>query len=100
MNRDRDIIDEARRATLMGKGAEGMKLRRALKVEDMCRNPSTPVTEGTVATTLIAEFPALDELVCDRKEDDFVPTCDIPLLDLNATNPGLVRQFFSSPLRC
>ncbi len=75
-----------------------MELGRALEVEDTCRNPSTPVTERTPTTTLIAEFPAANELVCDGEEDDFVPTCDIPPFDLNAPNPGLVRQFFSSPL--
>ncbi|PBK92154.1 hypothetical protein ARMGADRAFT_1031068 [Armillaria gallica] len=43
VNRNRDIIDEARRATPIGKGAEGMELGRALEVEDLW-NPSTPVT--------------------------------------------------------
>ncbi|KAK0229171.1 hypothetical protein EDD85DRAFT_137973 [Armillaria nabsnona] len=38
--------------------------------------------------TLIAEFPAAKELVCDGEEDDLVPTCGIPPLDLNAPNPG------------
>ncbi len=33
VNRNRDIIDEARRATPIGKGAEGMELGRALEVE-------------------------------------------------------------------
>ncbi|KAK0441278.1 high mobility group box domain-containing protein [Armillaria borealis] len=103
VSRDRDIIEDAKRekiVMLMGKGAEGMELGRALEVEDTCRNPPTPVTERTPTMTLIAEFPAPDELVCDgdSEEDVFVPTCDIPPLDLNAPNPGLVRQFFSSPL--
>ncbi len=93
MSRDRDIIEDARRekiVMLIGKGAERIELERALEVEDTCgnRNPSTPVTERTPTTTLIAEFPAANELVCDGEEDGFVPTCDIPPLDLNAPNPG------------
>ncbi|KAK0229176.1 hypothetical protein EDD85DRAFT_957575 [Armillaria nabsnona] len=76
-NRNRDIIDEARRATLIGKGAEGMELGRALEVE-----------------AKISEIPAPDELVCDGEESDFVPTCYIPLLDLNASNPGSVLQSY------
>ncbi len=43
VSRNRDTIDEARRATPIGKGAEGMELGRALEVEDLW-NPSTPVT--------------------------------------------------------
>ncbi|PBK92156.1 hypothetical protein ARMGADRAFT_1165890 [Armillaria gallica] len=100
VSRDRDIKEEARRekiAMLMGKGTEGMELGRALEVEDTCGNPSTPVTERTPTTALIAEFPATNDLVCDGEEDDFVPTCDIPSLDLNAPNPGLYNHIPEPP---
>ncbi|KAK0455271.1 uncharacterized protein EV420DRAFT_591631 [Desarmillaria tabescens] len=91
VGKDRDMIEARceKIAMMIGEGVEGMELERTQEIEDTCKTPTplTPATERSPTPVPVVDFPAPDESVCDEEEDGFVPTCDIPPLDLNA--PGL-----------
>ncbi|KAK0441294.1 hypothetical protein EV421DRAFT_1812496 [Armillaria borealis] len=88
VSRNRDIMEEASKcdeiAMLMGGSIE----RMALEMNDMCTTPSPSAADEEQKT---AQFSQLltsgyqGESICDE-EGAFVPTCDIPPLDLDALN--------------
>ncbi|KAK0493301.1 hypothetical protein EDD18DRAFT_1289339 [Armillaria luteobubalina] len=84
----RDTMEEA-------SGCDGIEMlieegigRMASETNDMCTTPSSSVTDEEKTSS---QFPQLltsgcqGEFICDE-EDTFVPTCDIPPLDLDALN--------------
>ncbi len=95
VGQNRDIIKEASGcdeiATLMGGGIG----RMALETNAMCATPSLSATDEE---QLSVQFSQLLTSGCQGEfiygeEDTFVPTCDIPPLDLDAFNLEMVRQF-------
>ncbi|KAK0210090.1 high mobility group box domain-containing protein, partial [Desarmillaria ectypa] len=102
-----DSMEEASRckkiAMLIGRGIDGMELERAVEMNDICKTSSpsiTPDEEQISASVLQLLTPGCQgEFICG-KEDTFVPTCDIPPLDLDAPNLDMVRYFSPRHIVC
>ncbi|KAK0227707.1 hypothetical protein IW262DRAFT_551580 [Armillaria fumosa] len=90
-----DIMEEASKCDWIEMPiGEGIG-RMASETNDMCSTPSSSVTDEEKISSRFTQLltsRCQGEFICGE-EDAFVPTCDIPPLDLDAPNLDMVREF-------